>query len=408
LNIILTGQPESLESTARGLRKFGCSVSIIRTEALVERLRGNLDVFSVADAIVYARRSDNYFVHGEEFVLADTAGLSVTAITNEGERLARDIAALPDYAQMRDGRTWKNTPLVVTLPVVPYAFSGKNLLASAVPPRSTSGNVWYAPLSPAKVLYSRISQAVAEYRKRLLDEYDNLGFVVRLINGRYRVGPALKPREELSGKLYYGPGDKRDANRYFTVDRELYGIQRDIEEFEELLNRPNVREADLHRFFEEHPEFLAILGEQNEPISHPFLTTRDGTPIIPDFLLKPVVAPSRDSRWLVLDIKKPNPKVIVNRGRDSRLSAHVMDAVRQLRRYRDYFRDPGHQEAIMGVVGQPLRYPKLGVLIGRMPEGEDVRVLENEEREYDVRIVTYDEVLEMQREIYRAESLTRG
>ena len=74
-----------------------------------------------------------------------------------------------------------------------------------------------------------------------------------------------------------------------------------------------------------------------------------------------------------------------------------MTAIRQLRDYYEYVCNPVHEREVVSVLGHPLKSPRLGVLIGRLAN-TDVSALEREQRFVgDVKIVTYDEILEQQR-----------
>ena len=241
-----------------------------------------------------------------------------------------------------------------------------------------------------------IERGVREYRQRLLAEFSNLGFVVTLLRGRYRVGPALRPKENLEGIFYYGPGDRRVlGNEYFTVDRDLCGIQHEVEVFESLINNPETAEGKLQRFFEEHPHFLGDL-QQSIPLPHVRLEHPSGTLYIPDFVLKPIVAYQRDANWKVLDLKKPTARLLAGPANHVRLSHEVTQAIAQLRDYRDYFQNQENGESIRIALGHRLRYPELAVLIGRLSESDQELLDKAQAREPDVRIVTYDEVLQQQ------------
>ena len=109
-----------------------------------------------------------------------------------------------------------------------------------------------------------------------------MGFLVKVENGRYRVGPALKPRSNLESEFYHGLGDRRDssgANKYFTLDRDLYGIQYEIEQFEALINKGDVTEGDLQKFFEENPHFL-VMAQLMQALPHVRLESEGGRPFL--------------------------------------------------------------------------------------------------------------------------------
>jgi hypothetical protein len=163
-----------------------------------------------------------------------------------------------------------------------------------------------------------------------------------------------------------------------------------VDQFEALINREDVREQELQLFFEEHPHFLSTL---HTPLPHVRLRNRHGKLLVPDFVLKPIVAQQRDSRWQVLELKLPQERLLAHRGSRRQLSANVMSAIAQLRDYREHFEHADADE-IANVLGHPVKRPRLGVLIGRLAN-VDVEALEEQQRYLtDVKIVTYDEILE--------------
>lgn len=237
-----------------------------------------------------------------------------------------------------------------------------------------------------------IRRRVKEYREAVLADLEKMGFVVRHERGRYTIAPAFQARQELESHYYFGQADRRTSS-LITVHRDNFGIQVEVDEFEWLINRPDVSEAEIQKFFESHPYFLTI---DHTPLPQVHLPKHDGTTLIPDFILKPIVAQQRDSRWEVLDLKLPQVKLLSGRGSRATLSAKVMGALRQLRDYKEYFEHPQHAREVETLLGLALKRPKLGVLIGKLAN-TDFEILEREQHYHaDVRIVTYDEILEQQ------------
>ncbi|MHB8477876.1 MAG: Shedu anti-phage system protein SduA domain-containing protein [Steroidobacteraceae bacterium] len=173
----------------------------------------------------------------------------------------------------------------------------------------------------------------------------------------------------------------------------------ELEQFEALINRPDVSELQLQEFFEEHSHFLSAL---HTSLPHVRLPAKNGSILIPDFILRPIVAQERDSKWEVLDLKLPQEKLLAGKGSRARLSSSVMKAIRQLRDYHENIQHPDHAEQIEALLGHRLKYPRLGVLIGRLAN-TDVEALEREQQyEARVRIVTYDEILQQQQALLGA------
>ena len=98
----------------------------------------------------------------------------------------------------------------------------------------------------------------------------------------------------------------------------------------------------------------------------------------------------------MLDLKLPQVKLLAGKGARARLSSKVADAIRQLRDYKEHFEDPKRAHEVTAVLGHALKRPELGVLIGRLGN-VDTEALEREQQYLpNVRIVTYDEILELQ------------
>ena len=131
-----------------------------------------------------------------------------------------------------------------------------------------------------------IKARVEAYREAVLSDLDNMGFVVRYERGRYTVAPALKSREELESRYYFGPADKRRIG-LVTVHRDNFGVQIEVEKLEVLINSPDVSERELQAFFEVHPHFLSITHTVLPQVR---LARHDGGLLIPDFILKPIAA----------------------------------------------------------------------------------------------------------------------
>jgi len=323
-----------------------------------------------------SRTADLFLLHG-----SDLAG-DVGARMREQEAVARSIRSLSSTITTADHRKWNALPILGLV----HALSESAQLDRSL--------LTFASDSSYDAVFATVERMVEAYRAQLLNELDNLGFLVVEDHGRLRVaGPALAPKTGVESALYYAPDSD---NRIWTVDRDAYGVQYDIELFEALVNDAGVDEPRLQQFFEEHPYFLT--QNQFEALPHPRLAQQGtGDLYIPDFVLKPIVAAQRDSNWEVLDLKLPQARLLAGQNRALRLSHEVMNAIRQLRYYRDYFLDPRNTATVNQVLGAPLRRPRLAVLIGRLPDNEELlEALEREQAEVDVRIVTYDELLERQ------------
>jgi hypothetical protein len=385
MKILLTGNRDpSILSDYLKERRW--AFEFIPLERLIEVLKDSPKTGLTADVIVSVVHPDS------AFELRSTP-TNLTPASN-AVKLVNEVRSLEGFHAMKDGRKWATLPVVL---IVSSLFSGDGI-------REPVDAMVTALHSDYGQNLDEIREVVSQYRQRLLDELDNLGLMVTYQQGRYRVGPALTPRDRaVEGEFYYGSADTRDGVRgkYFTVDRDAFGIQYEIEKFEALINDPDVTELDLQHFFEENPHFL-ISTRLMQALPHVPLIDAHGKLLVPDFVIKPIVAVQRDSNWEILDLKHPQAKLLAGPSNHKRFSQDVMKAINQVKDYRDHFENPAHATAIADLLGHPLRHPRLGVLIGRMPVDEEIEPFENAQaREAGVRIVTYDEILETQKQLIK-------
>jgi hypothetical protein len=128
------------------------------------------------------------------------------------------------------------------------------------------------------------------------------------------------------------------------VPESVVFLPSEIQEFEKLLNSKHpVPEEAYQEFFEAHPKWLFLIGEQYEKAIHQIrlppteIRSEIGladTPLEemwlrPDFLLKRIGL----DLWDVLDIKASDCRMVVGKKSRRRFSQAVNDAVAQLREY---------------------------------------------------------------------------
>jgi len=299
---------------------------------------------------------------------------------------AEAIRSLPAYIAMPDGKRWCSIPvLILTEPRIHERFHEWGLSTQQIVSiESRTENHYGGDI---------IKQRVAEHRLAMIADFDRAGLIVQYELGRYVTSFAFACRRDLETKYYLGTADRR-PKRFTTLHRDNFGIQVEVDAFEFLINQPRLREEQLQIFFEKHPYFLSVTQTLLPQVR---LSAEDGRTLIPDIVLKPIVAPERDSRWKLLELKLPQARLLTGKGARARLSCQVMTAIRQLRDYYEYVSNPVHEREVVSVLGHPLKSPRLGVLIGRLAD-TDVSALEREQRFLgDVKIVTYDEILEQQK-----------
>ena len=214
-------------------------------------------------------------------------------------------------------------------------------------------------------------------------------------NDKLRVLPST---ELGASDLELAPGLEISATPRITYRATRHFWLPEAARLEELINDPSVREHDLQAFFEENPYLLAGTS-YDRVIPHPVLARDESGPLIPDFMLEP-----KDDFADVLDLKLPGVPLVTGRRDRLHPTAHVTDAIAQVREYGAYFEDPAHRQAVQDRYGLRAYRPTLAAVIGRDP-GPDRDPFELR-RIWDdlprhVRIRTYDQLLQQVRRLAR-------
>jgi len=303
--------------------------------------------------------------------------------------LAEDIGNLPESCAMRDGRKWKSVPFIVLCSPSNAGFELTPEIRQSTRAYILTRHHYY----PTVILHE-IRRIVDQYHDRVLEEYRKVGIMVRFEHGRAQVGPALRRRHpNLETEYYYPRADRRNNRGWLTVKRDSEGIRLDVELFQALIDR-KVTETEMHRFFEENPAILmeARLGI---PISHRPDFTRPRS-WKPDFAFSPILGPIRGKEIEVMELKGPAERTLSAKVHPG-FSSKVHRAIDQVRDYDRCFRDPANFQAILKSFGFLPDSSKLAVLIGRDPSSEaEKEAFELRRSEIDVRVITYDEILQTQ------------
>lgn len=201
------------------------------------------------------------------------------------------------------------------------------------------------------------------------------------------------------------------------VEPALHGIwlpsasvfpRSELAAFEALINQePPAPEREFQAFFEAHPKWLFMLGEQYEQavsqIRLPplemrtslMLTDREAERVsmIPDFLLKRVGL----ELWDVLDIKTTDARVIVGDSARRRFSSAVGEAVAQLREYTRRLKQSPVRDYLFEQHGLTMSEPMPMVLIGRDFHFANAVEKDQFRESEDVRVYTYDDLYRLAR-----------
>jgi len=178
------------------------------------------------------------------------------------------------------------------------------------------------------------------------------------------------------------------ASPYIIANTTRSYLQAEIEEFESLINSPNIREQDVQKFLETHPKFL--LGQEYQKLYPQVVMEReDDGALIPDFLLQPFNKQLCD----IVDLKLPTSPLIVGGYNRRRFSSAISDAAAQLRTYRDYFDDPKRREIVRRRYGITAYRPKLAVIVSRSMEVDEIHYRQMQDGLTNVEVITYDDLI---------------
>ncbi|MCA1705978.1 MAG: DUF4263 domain-containing protein [Actinobacteria bacterium] len=161
-----------------------------------------------------------------------------------------------------------------------------------------------------------------------------------------------------------------------------------LREFEDLVSSQGVTEAEVQQFLERYPEFLTGF-DYVEAIPHVVLELESGTHRVPDFVLRPAGSDPCD----VLEIKRPDARVVTNVAGRPVLSRTAAAGVAQLLEYSDILRSDDVRRRLEERYGLELAYPRLQLVVGRF-RGTSAAAIRQAARTTGVDVQTYDSLLE--------------
>lgn len=168
-------------------------------------------------------------------------------------------------------------------------------------------------------------------------------------------------------------------------------LRKYFDEFQFLLNQKGLKETDIQKYIEKHPEFFRMLGYK-EIYPQIVLEKEDGSSLIPDFILQPV-----GDEWCdLLELKLPSKKIAVGTGDRIRFSKEVTELVAQMREYSAFFENPKFQRQIKDKYKLNCYKPKMIGMIGQKPQINDEQQFRRLMTTYaDLKIMTFDELLKI-------------
>src|ERR1043165_755809 len=141
-------------------------------------------------------------------------------------------------------------------------------------------------------------------------------------DGRIVVTPA---RPDIAIALVNPAGTIVSVVPHLVIPRIDSPLSAVIDEFEYLINRPDVSELELQKFINAHPPLVMGL-DYDAVFPQVALERRDDGPLIPDFLLKLLDKAEVD----LLDLKLPNAKMTSGGKNRLRFSQVVQNGIAQL------------------------------------------------------------------------------
>jgi hypothetical protein len=380
MNILLTSlgsiEDRRLQSTALAWRERHHIVEILHSDRLLGYLRLESAKLAQVDVIVCN---------------ADTSpdGIPNSETLEKAILLANEVADLPEFVAQRDGRKWKMLPCII-IGENPFFFYQMPDLRGrhagiVKPDPSTDG------------ILRQIQEKVDSYYDRLMKEYENRGMMVRFLNGRTQISPALHRKKKYEeSEYFYVSADRRGLKRntWLTVMRDKTGIQADVSMLEQLINT-NASEQEMQRFFEEHPAIL-MQARLGIPVAHPHVTYP--SPNTLDFAVTPILGALQGDPVELLELKGPDAPLLNNLRLHRGLSTALHKAIDQVRDYGRFVSNPLNAIRLIKKLGYLPAAPKLAILIGRdYAEQTKEEIFRRREQELiDVKVITYDEILEGQ------------
>lgn len=179
----------------------------------------------------------------------------------------------------------------------------------------------------------------------------------------------------------------------FLIPNNTIFLQEEVEEFEYYLNKNDIKEIELQKFFDRTPKFLNLLGGYDRVARELTLTPQillsdiEGTDLRPDFLLKRIGV----NYWDILEMKLPTQRLVTG-SRYRSFSSEVGKGIAQLKAYQQFFSDNSNLKWFRNSYGYNVSYPHLYLLIGR----DDSFNSDEEKSKFawaeSVRILTYDDL----------------
>ena len=220
------------------------------------------------------------------------------------------------------------------------------------------------------------------------EQTEDISYLMTIENNRiiYRPISTLNPYF-----IEEKPGFIQPNLALLTHFKEQYGsvTLSELMELEDIINNLKVKESDIQKFFEKHPQFFRQF-DYRDIFPHVHLTREDSSTLIPDFIL---VNPEAQNATII-DLKLPKAKLVCRKNNRDRFSATVMEARAQLLEYQKWFDEKSNRNLIKERLGMEVYKPNLGIVIGSSSEFRDAFDRQKLKSTIsDLNIVTYDDII---------------
>ncbi len=309
-----------------------------------------------------------------------------------GLELIKKIRSLPDSMIISGCLRVKHTPIIVV--------SACSMKADIQACKEIDSSIPYVtkPINKDE-LAQAIIESIGEYRHKILKGIQHKGLCIYWRDGKYHIGSAYESPNIIESEYIVSSPTMaaKGYERLFIVDWQHNNATVSLNGFERMINNPSLKEKDFQLFFQRHPEFL-LDGNYDSYWSETNLRSKEsGDHIRPDFVLQPQMSRSIPWNWNVVDLKRHDVALLTSKRFHTDLSRYVVRVITQLRNYRDFFEDPRNADILKKKFGGVVPNPKLTAIIGRLPKSGRNEYMKHRNRNPDVNIITYDEVLEVRR-----------
>lgn len=211
-------------------------------------------------------------------------------------------------------------------------------------------------------------------------------------NGRIKVG-----YRKSDGTVVYAENTILASGIFIPIHNEFSEI---LKELEEMINNSSIKENDLQRYFERHPELL--MGYDYDVAIPQAIIYRDGFDTEdtwrPDFVLSPI---EQEDFCKVLELKLPSAKHFrSDKSGHTRPYRELLDSINQVKDYGRAFNDATVRKRFNDKYLVDMHTPQLHLIYGRKANITAMFKIQQLQTDHGVKITSWDAALDkMKREL---------